>query len=119
MQQPLPGQRWTSASQPELGLGLVIATEGDRVEICFPAAEEMRQYVFSSAPLIRVQFKEGDRIKNQSATEFTVERIEERDGLYIYHSGKHEIPEEHLFDSLSFIKPEERLLAGQCDDLRS
>ena len=119
MQQPLPGQRWTSASQPELGLGLVIATEGDRVEICFPAAEEMRQYVFSSAPLIRVQFKEGDRIKDQSATEFTVERIEERDGLYIYHSGKHEIPEEHLFDSLSFIKPEERLLAGQCDDLRS
>ena len=119
MQHPLPGQRWISGSQPELGLGIVIAADGDRVEICFPAAEEMRQYVFSSAPLIRVYFKEGDRIKDQSATEFTVERVEERAGLFVYHAGNHEIPEEHLFDSLSFIKPEERLLAGQCDDLRS
>ncbi len=119
MQHPLPGQRWTSASQPELGLGLVITTEGDRVEICFPAAEEMRQYVFSSAPLIRVHFKEGDRIKDQAGKAFTVERVEDRDGLYVYHAGEHEIPEEHLFDALSFFKPEERLLAGQCDDLPS
>ncbi len=116
---PLPGQRWTSASQPELGLGLVISAEGDRVEICFPAAEEVRQYVFSSAPLIRVHFKEGDRIKNQAGEEFTVTAIEDRDGLLVYLSGEEEIREEHLFDALSFIKPEERLLAGQCDDLRS
>ena len=119
MPNPLPGQRWTSASQPELGLGLVITAEGDRVEICFPAAEEVRQYVFSSAPLIRVHFKEGDRIKDQSGTEYTVDHVEDRDGLYVYHAGANEIPEEHLFDSLTFIKPEERLLAGQCDDLRS
>ena len=116
---PLPGQRWTSASQPELGLGLIITAEGDRVEICFPAAEEVRQYVFSSAPLIRVHFKEGDRIKNQAGQEFTVEAVEERDGLLVYLCGEEEIREEHLFDALSFIKPEERLLAGQCDDLRS
>lgn len=119
VQHPLPGQRWISGSQPELGLGLVIATDGDRVEICFPAAEEMRQYVFSSAPLIRVHFNEGDRIKDQSATEYTIERVEDREGLLVYHANEKEIPEEHLFDSLSFIKPEERLLAGQCDDLRS
>jgi len=116
---PLPGQRWTSASQPELGLGLIITAEGDRVEICFPAAEEVRQYVFSSAPLIRVHFKEGDKIKNQAGQEFTVEAVEERDGLLVYLCGEEEIREEHLFDALSFIKPEERLLAGQCDDLRS
>ena len=116
---PLPGQRWTSASQPELGLGLIITAEGDRVEICFPAAEEVRQYVFSSAPLIRVHFKEGDKIKNQAGQEFTVEAVEERDGLLVYLCGEEEIREEHLFDALSFIKPEERLLAGQCDDLHS
>ncbi len=116
---PLPGQRWISGSQPELGLGLVVSTEGDRVEICFPAAEEMRQYVFSSAPLIRVHFRPGDRIKDQSHADFTVDRIEEREGLLVYHCGETEVPEEELFDSLSFIKPEERLLAGQCDDLLS
>ena len=88
---PLPGQRWTSASQPELGLGLIITAEGDRVEICFPAAEEVRQYVFSSAPLIRVHFKEGDKIKNQAGQEFTVEAVEERDGLLVYLCGEEEI----------------------------
>ena len=119
MSLPLPGQRWTSASQPELGLGLIITAEGDRVEMCFPAAEEVRQYVFSSAPLIRVHFKEGDHIKDQEGNEFTVEKVEERDGLLVYHSQGQEIQEQHLFDALSFIKPEERLLAGQCDDLRS
>mgnify|MGYP006172109753 CR=1 FL=1 len=119
VQLPLPGQRWISGSQPELGLGLVIAVEGDRMEVCFPAAEEMRQYVFSSAPLIRVQFNPGDRIKDQAAIDFTIDRVEERDGLFVYHCGETEVPEEQLFDSLSFIKPEERLLAGQCDDLRS
>ena len=119
MSLPLPGQRWTSASQPELGLGLIITAEGDRVEMCFPAAEEVRQYVFTSAPLIRVHFKEGDHIKDQEGNEFTVEKVEERDGLLVYHSQGQEIQEQHLFDALSFIKPEERLLAGQCDDLRS
>ena len=97
MPNPLPGQRWTSASQPELGLGLVITAEGDRVEICFPAAEEVRQYVFSSAPLIRVHFKEGDRIKDQSGTEYTVDHVEDRDGLYVYHAGANEIPEDSKF----------------------
>ncbi|NNM29533.1 MAG: DEAD/DEAH box helicase family protein, partial [Akkermansiaceae bacterium] len=119
MPAPLPGQRWTSASQPELGLGMVIAVNGDRVDIAFPAAEEMRQYVFSSAPLIRVRFKPGDQIKDPENREFSVARVEERDGLLVYHCGDTEIPEQHLLDSLSFIKPEERLLAGQCDDLRS
>ncbi len=89
------------------------------MEMCFPAAEEVRQYVFSSAPLIRVHFKEGDRIKNQDGKEFTVEAVEDRDGILVYLADGEEIREEHLFDALSFIKPEERLLAGQCDDLRS
>jgi ATP-dependent helicase HepA len=119
MQQPLPGQRWVSSSEPELGLGLVIAVEGDRVEICFPAAEEMRMYAFSSAPLLRARFKPGDRIQDQEGTAFTVDKTEERDGLVVYHGGDRELPEEQLLDSLSFIKPEDRLLAGHTDHHRS
>ena len=45
--------------------------------------------------------------------------LEEREGLLVYHCGDAEVPEEQLSDSLSFIMPEERLLAGQCDDLLS
>ena len=98
---------------------MVIAVDGDRVEICFPATEEMRQYAFSSAPLIRVRFKPGDQIADQDSAEFTVDRVEEKEQMFVYHCGDTEIPEEQLLDSLSFLKPENRFLAGQCDELRN
>ena len=40
----LPGQRWLSETQTELGLGLVTAVEGRRVSILFPATGETRIY---------------------------------------------------------------------------
>ena len=61
--QPIPGQRWVSDSEPEMGLGIVLKTEFGRVEVMFPAAGEHRQYALKSAPLRRVRFEAGDRIK--------------------------------------------------------
>lgn len=119
IQRPVPGQRWISGSEPELGLGMIIAIDGDRVEICFPATEQMRQYAFSAAPLIRVRYKPGDQIADQSHTEFTVDTVtENEERMLVYHCGETSIPEEQLLDSLSFLKPEDRLLAGQSDQLR-
>ena len=63
MNQPLPGQRWVSDSEPELGLGIILEAGFGRVEVLFPAASERRQYALKSAPLRRVEFKVGDRIK--------------------------------------------------------
>lgn len=120
LQRPIPGQRWISGSEPELGLGMVIAVDGDRVEICFPATEEMRHYAFSSAPLIRVRFKPGDQIADQDSKEAIVEEAVEKELMIVYHCADDvQIPEEQLLDSLSFLKPENRLLAGQCDELRN
>ena len=61
--QPIPGQRWVSDTEPELGLGIILKAEYGRVEVFFPAATEQRQYALKSAPLRRVRFHEGDRIK--------------------------------------------------------
>ena len=76
-------------------------------------------YAFSSAPLLRARFKTGDRIQDQEGAEYTVDKTEERDGLIVYLCGDKELPEEQLLDSLSFIKPEDRLLAGHTDHHRS
>ena len=35
---PVPGQRWVSDTEPELGLGIVLKSEFGRAEIFFPAA---------------------------------------------------------------------------------
>src|SRR4030095_2324866 len=117
MQNPVPGQRWVSDSEPELGLGIILRVTAGRVKIMFPAANEHRQYALSTAPLRRVIFKEADHIKLHSGADLVVDRVEERAGLLVYFAGSREIPEAELSDTISFSKPEERLLAGQVDEL--
>ena len=73
---PKPGQRWVSDSEPELGLGIILKAEFGRVELHFPAASEQRQYALKTAPLRRVQFKEGDRIKLHSGEQLLADRVE-------------------------------------------
>jgi ATP-dependent helicase HepA len=114
---PKPGQRWVSDSEPELGLGIILKAEFGRVELHFPAASEQRQYALKTAPLRRVQFKEGDKIKLHSGEQLTADSVEERAGLLIYHCGGREVAEAELSDTISFSTPEDRLLAGQVDDL--
>ncbi len=115
---PVPGQRWVSDNEPELGLGIILRAEFGRVEILFPAASTQRQYALQSAPIRRVAFGEGDRIKLHDGGEVSVVAVEERGGLIIYKTAAREVPEADLSDAISFAKPEERLLAGQVDEPR-
>jgi ATP-dependent helicase HepA len=117
--QPIPGQRWVSDSEPELGLGIILKAEFGRVEVLFPAASETRQYALKSAPLRRVEFKEGERIKLHGGEELLVEDVETRGGLFVYRAAGRTVAEAELSDTISFSTPEDRLLAGQVDDLRT
>ena len=119
IEKPIPGQRWVSDTEPELGLGIILKAEFGRVEVVFPAARETRQYALASAPLRRVRFSEGDRIKTHDGTELVVVAVESRDGLLVYGTDGRVVPEAELCDSISFSKPEDRLMAGQVDDLRT
>ncbi len=110
------GQRWVSDGEPELGLGIVRKSGDGRVEIAFPAAGETRIYAIESAPLRRVKFMPGDRIKNHAGGEMTVERVREERGLRVYETDEGDVPEADLSDSISFSKPEERLFGGKLDD---
>ncbi|MEI6534817.1 MAG: RNA polymerase-binding ATPase, partial [Verrucomicrobiaceae bacterium] len=119
MTQPTPGQRWVSDTEPELGLGIVLKVEYQRVEMLFPAANELRQYALKTAPLRRVEFKEGDRIQSHAGEEFVVNAVEEKNGLLVYQTDKRPVPEAELSDAISFSKPDDRLLGGQVDDFRT
>ena len=106
------GQRWVSDGEPELGLGIIRNSGDGRVEIAFPAAGETRIYAIDTAPLRRVRFMPGDRIKNHAGAEMTVERVRKERGLRIYETHDGDVPEADLSDSISFSKPEERLFGG-------
>ena len=50
-QQYLPGQRWISDSEAELGLGTILMQDGRMLTVLYPATGETRQYAARSAPL--------------------------------------------------------------------
>ncbi|MEM9080139.1 MAG: helicase-related protein [Verrucomicrobiota bacterium] len=116
---PRTGQRWMSRSEPGLGLGIVVEVEGRQVALVFPAVEEERRFALETAPLVRVRFKVGDEVESADGRKLTVERVEEDgEGLLSYFGGDEEVAEAELLDTLSFTSPEDRLLAGICDDHR-
>jgi ATP-dependent helicase HepA len=119
METAVPGQRWVSNTEAELGLGVVLKAEYGKMEMFYPAVGEMRQYAVKSAPLRRVMFKEGDSIKTHEGASYTVDSLLEEKGLIIYQCGRTFVPESQLADTISFSKPEDRLLAGQMEDIRT
>jgi ATP-dependent helicase HepA len=110
------GQRWISESEPELGLGTVIQVGEGRINILFSASGNTRLYSLENAPLKRVRFRRGDTIKSHEGIEFVVSEVKEVHGLLTYIGQGNELAESQLDDSISFHRPEDRLLSGSFDD---
>lgn len=116
----IPGQRWISSNESELGLGLILEVEFKRVTVLFLASNEKRMYASDNAPLTRVIFTVGDVIESADEEKITVMRLIEQDGLITY-VGKNEYGEEvHLEEielnhNIQFNKPQDRLFTGQID----
>ena len=89
----IPGQRWISESEPELGLGTVVPAEGGRVKVEFKAAGETRIYAADQASLKRVRFRTGEKIKTQTDKEFVIQEVAELHGLLTYISENQRLPE--------------------------
>ena len=115
---PCPGQRWISTSDPALGLGVVLEFDGGRVTIHFPAVEAKRAYALESAPLLRVRFEPGDVVVSRDLCEITVSEVIDEAGVLVYVGGGQAIREDELLDTLNFIHPEKRLLAGMSESPR-
>lgn len=111
----ITGQRWTSETEPELGLGTVVRAAEGRVQVWFAAADESRTYASDNAPLKRVRFRVGDVVRNQADRTLTVQRVVENAGLLIYFADGEELPEAELSDRISLRGPESRMFAGRFD----
>ena len=114
------GQRWISDTETDLGLGVVTNTEARRVTIMFPASEQSRVYAIGQAPLTRVIFFEGDDIESEAGLHYNIDKLEERDGLIIYHCTDEQgkpctLPEGELNHSTQLNKPRDRMLTSQID----
>ncbi|MDC1287371.1 SNF2-related protein, partial [Gammaproteobacteria bacterium] len=120
MQEFVIGQRWISAAELQLGLGMVIEIEHRTVSIVFPATGETRIYARADAPLTRVRFRAGDWVERQDGELLKVLELAEANGLIVYQcedeqGDAQQLPEGRLSNFLQLNQPGERLLNAQID----
>ncbi len=120
MQKFVPGQRWISSAELQMGLGTVLATEHRTVTILFMATGETRTYAKQSAPLSRVEFSPGDTVTSHEGWRLQIESVREEASLLTYHGRNEqgqpvELPEGQLNNFIQLSRPTERLFNGQID----
>jgi len=115
----IPGQRWMSTSEPELGLGILLEVESRRLQILFPGTGELRLYAAQGAPIKRVTFEPGDMVYAQDGRSFTVISVENEAGLLTYIGSSESLPEAHLADALDFNRAEQYLQQGKTSEASS
>ncbi|MDB5105209.1 MAG: SNF2-related protein [Fibrobacteres bacterium] len=115
----MPGQRWISDSEPELGLGIIVEIGFREVKINFRASNVVRVYMHRNAPLRRVRLKAGDRARSNDGKVFVVKTVKEFSGLLVYHGDGLTLKEQDLLDQMTFSDPDKRLLAGQVGKPRA
>jgi len=120
------GQRWISEAEAELGLGIVLDIANRRLTLSFPAAGERRTYAMDNAPVSRVLYQVGEKVRHQDGTSIKITRVVEQQGCLLYYGlafdkdknlTKEElaIPEFELDSFVQFSTPRDRLFAGQID----
>ena len=110
----VPGQRWFSTAEPELGLGTVLRVAGRGVQIVFTGSGLLRQYAIGSAPLVRAEFRPGDRVL-VGGESLEIETVEGSDGILQYLARGRRIPEGELDAEQPVSQADQRLLAGRVD----
>lgn len=115
----IPGQRWISDTELQMGLGTVLSVEHRTVTILFHATGETRIYAQQTAPLTRVRFAAGDTVKSAEGWELDVTDVEEDDGLLVYiglRDGEVAVLDETRLDNfIQLNRPADRLFTTQID----
>ncbi|MGB2426484.1 MAG: RNA polymerase-associated protein RapA [Alteromonas sp.] len=116
------GQRWLSNTEPDLGLGAIIAVSARSVDILFPATDEQRTYALASAPLTRLLFAVGDTVQSEEGWQLNISEVIEHSGVVRYVGLREDtkqdaqLHETQLDHNIRLNQPEKRLLSGQLDD---
>jgi ATP-dependent helicase HepA len=108
-------QRYTSEGEPELGIGITQDISKGRVTIYFPTANETRIYATDNAPLRRINFKVGDTIFDKNQQSIQIDRIEMKNGLFIYFEKNTQLSEADLGENSITYSLYDKLSFGHID----
>jgi len=116
----IPGQRWISNAELQLGLGIIIEADHRTVTVLFMAGDESRTYAKQNAPLTRVIYKCGDPINSVDGFSLEITEVEDNEGLLTYtgtmaNGESLSLKENKLDHFIQLNRPAERLFSGQID----
>ncbi len=115
MEEFFPDQRWTSAGEPELGVGIVTEVAKGRVQMRFAMSGETRMYAVDNAPVRRVVFKPGDTVVDTAKRPLLIERVEQDGHLLLYIGQSRMLSEADLGDVSVKHGVEDRIFMGNVD----
>jgi len=120
VQEFIPGQRWISHAESQLGLGTVLEVAQRTVTVVFMASGETRTYAKQSAPLSRALFGVGDTVSSHQGWKLKIQSLSETDGLFSYRGIDEQgeaalLLETELDNFIQLNRPTERLFNGQVD----
>ncbi|HEX5960168.1 MAG TPA: RNA polymerase-associated protein RapA [Rhodanobacteraceae bacterium] len=110
----IPGQRWISEAEPELGLGTILRCDERALQVLFAKSGVVRHYAANGAPLARAAFRVGQRVTGHGVA-LVIERIDLREGLLVYSGEKRELAEGQLDDEQSLSQADARLISARVD----
>lgn len=108
------GQRFSSESEPELGLGIVEQVDSNTINVIFQEKIN-RCYSLDSAPLKRIEFGVGNDISSSNGITINIESISNDNGVLIYHGQGKSISESEITSESLCDDAFERLLRGDID----
>jgi len=116
----IPGQRWISDAELQMGLGTILSSEHRTVTVHYPATDETRTYSKQTAPLTRVIFASGDTVKSQHDWSLTISSVSQDKGILTYFGIRDDGKEFYLIETelnnlIQLNRPSERLFSGQID----
>lgn len=116
----IPGQRWISDAEIQMGLGTILTCDQRTVTVLFLATGETRTYSKTTAPLTRATFTQGDTVRTHQGWTLKIYTVKDNDGLLTYVGTKEdgtqaELDEGELDNFIQLIRPTERLYSGQID----
>jgi len=117
-----PGQRWTSDTESDLGLGLVSSLGGRMVTVIFPASGQQRTYAANNAPLSRLTLNIGETAQSHEGWEMKIASVLEQERLLIYDGVRSDtgervrLLEAQLNNFTQIADAKSRLFSGQIDN---
>lgn len=111
----MPGQRWISSAEPELGLGTILRADARQSDIIFTGCGELKHFTHASSPLLRVRFAPGDCLYMDGVARRVDAVTEDAGGTLNYHCNAEILHEGSIDPEQHHLPAALRLLVGQYD----